>query len=132
MTEAEWLACDDPRWILEHLRGKASARKMRLLAVACCRRIYHVLTDPRSRHLVDLIEQTADDSSLKDHWQPLVDLAKQAIHETFGPITGHRVELEELLTDARGACVVVLFLLWRTEGAAFLDTATVMRYAASR
>jgi hypothetical protein len=37
MTEAEWLACDDPSAMLESLTGRASARKLRLLACATCR-----------------------------------------------------------------------------------------------
>jgi hypothetical protein len=37
MTEAEWLAATDPRPMLDFLRGKASDRRLRLFACACCR-----------------------------------------------------------------------------------------------
>jgi hypothetical protein len=36
MTEAEWLACEDPEPLLEFLRSSASERKLRLLGCARC------------------------------------------------------------------------------------------------
>jgi len=60
MTEEEWLGCMQPEAILMFLRGKTSERKMRLFAAACCRRIWHLLVDQRTRDLVPALEQYAD------------------------------------------------------------------------
>jgi hypothetical protein len=36
VTEAEWLAGEEPVQMLDHLNGKVSDRRLRLFAVACC------------------------------------------------------------------------------------------------
>ncbi len=61
VTEVEWLACTEPRPMLDFLwtQGKASDRKLRLFAVACCRRIWDLL-DVESRSNVVLTERFAD------------------------------------------------------------------------
>ena len=52
MTEQEWLACAGPYKMLEFLRGKASERKLRLFAVACCRSVWDFITDRGAQNAV--------------------------------------------------------------------------------
>jgi hypothetical protein len=59
MTDQEWLAATDLQDMLEFLRGKASGRKLRLLAVACSRRVWSWI-DARGRNAVDVAERFAD------------------------------------------------------------------------
>jgi hypothetical protein len=60
MTEAEWLACTEPKSMLEVLRGTVSDRKVRLFACACCRRVWHLLSDAQSRQTIEVAENFAD------------------------------------------------------------------------
>jgi hypothetical protein len=60
MTEQEWLHCTDPRSMLEFLRDRASDRKLRLFACACCHRVAGLLPDEASRSTLDTCERFAD------------------------------------------------------------------------
>jgi hypothetical protein len=79
VTEQEWIDCADPAAMLEYLRPTeavedptgpaaiapprhplATDRKLRLFACACCRTIWDVLTDDRSRKAIEASERFAD------------------------------------------------------------------------
>jgi hypothetical protein len=75
MTEAEWLASDDPQPMLRYLIGtdaprvqdvpafpnsRGSDRKLRLFACACYYRICHLLPHPVAREAVRTAERFAD------------------------------------------------------------------------
>ena len=59
VTESEWLGCTGTRPLIKFLRGKTSDRKLRLFAVACCRRIWDLMGD-RSNQAVEVAERYAD------------------------------------------------------------------------
>ena len=61
MDERHWMVCAEPLAMLDYLlrRGRVSERKCRLFAVACCRRIWPLLTEP-ARNAVEIAERLAD------------------------------------------------------------------------
>ncbi len=83
MTEAEWLTCNDVVELFESLnRRNGSARKFRLLACACCRHIWHLMTFSSSRESVELAEQYAD--GLVD--LATLDLICERVDEAIRPL----------------------------------------------
>src|SRR3712207_6387854 len=103
MDEARWLSCDDPRKLVEWLRGKTADRKLRLFACAFWRLWWNV-TALRQEHgeadredigeLLEYAEQWAERGQRPDMtfpsgfgWHPLVakhacDAANWTIRET--------------------------------------------------
>jgi hypothetical protein len=62
LTERQWLKSNSIAEMHPRCRRnrKRDLRKERLFACACCRRIWNLLTDPRSRAVVEAAEQYAD------------------------------------------------------------------------
>jgi hypothetical protein len=56
LSELEWLTCDCPYTLLRHLNGKIADEAFMRFSVACCRRIWPLITDPRSRAVVEATE----------------------------------------------------------------------------
>jgi len=80
MTEQEWLEVHpDLMELWERMQGRATDRKLRLFGCACCRRIWHLLTDERSRHAVAMAEQFADGSITDDELYDAATAAQAAI-----------------------------------------------------
>ena len=69
MTEAEWLACKEPRTMLAFLTMTATERKLRLFACACCRRISHLLSDDRSLDAIGIGERCADGDLTEEEFE---------------------------------------------------------------
>jgi hypothetical protein len=85
MNESEWLACTDPTPMLEFLRTQraASERKLRLFAVACCRRVLDWLGE-KSRHSIDALERYLDGVSTAHELQLAAVGAYEDWIEDFG------------------------------------------------
>jgi hypothetical protein len=60
MTESEWLGPGDPIRLLAFMRRRTSQRKLRLLAVAGCRRLSQWFTQTWCLDAIDVAEQYAD------------------------------------------------------------------------
>jgi hypothetical protein len=80
MTEKQWLACTDPTPMLGFLRGKASERKLRLFAVACCRRLGPLLQDTRITAALDVAERHTDGAATQADLEAALRAAAKAQH----------------------------------------------------
>jgi hypothetical protein len=113
VTEAEWLACADLQKMLEFLRGKASDRKLRLFAVACCRRIGDTLGYPESEQALLVAERFADGLASEEERASAAALAEQAVAEEMNAV-------QRAGTEMAVACAVAVDI-----AAAALDAAAL-------
>ncbi len=61
LTEAQWLECKSITLpVMRAMRKHGSDRKFYLAAAASLRQIEHLLTDPRSRAVIEVVERFAD------------------------------------------------------------------------
>jgi hypothetical protein len=60
MDEARWLGCTDLQALLTFLRGRVSERKLRLFAIACCRRLDRLVISPEARAALEVAERFAE------------------------------------------------------------------------
>src|SRR5262245_16066083 len=119
MTESEWLTCDWPFDMLRHLDGKLDDEAFMRFSVACCRRIWPLITDPRSRAVVEATEaylagaMTAEaagricaewDRACQEHG--LDDLAGgstyKAIESVYGVGYGHAAQVSKACFESAG------------------------------
>jgi hypothetical protein len=86
MNGEEWATSVDPTPMLDYLRGeRASDRKLRLYAVACCRRVWNLLVDERSRKAVRVAEAYADGSVDRERLIAMRDEARDVKGILHGP-----------------------------------------------
>ncbi len=90
MTEQEWQDCTDPQAMLVALDGQADDRKLRLFAIACCRRIWPLLPDESFREAVRAAERHLDGEATEAEvraWLRAADEVRLAQYTALGTAT---------------------------------------------
>src|SRR4051812_44070676 len=84
MTEEQWSGCTNTDRAIAFLKGRATDRKMRLFACACCRRVRHLLGGA-CREAIEATEAFADAPACR---QALARCEKLAYAESQEPRVG--------------------------------------------
>jgi hypothetical protein len=108
VTEAEWLEATDPVPILESMRGKASDRRLRLFAVACCRRMRPPRHDAEHRLLIETAEACADETRSALHsssaYREVTGRARERLAVTSAVRTANYLAIPGAFDSALNTC----------------------------
>src|SRR4051794_9477777 len=88
MAKSEWLGCDNLPALPKFVWQRASDRQVQLVAVACCRRIWHLFDDERSCQAVEATERYADGRATVEEMFDFRDAAREALalgYQTLPP-----------------------------------------------
>jgi hypothetical protein len=119
MTEAEWLDCTDPGKMLEFLRGRVSQRKLRLVAVACCGALDHLLFAPGRAVRepgVELAERYAEGQATEEERQQAWDAEEQRREWDKPPSCPQWAVEADAFEAARGSALTAFATLEEYEG----------------
>jgi hypothetical protein len=113
MTEEEWLASSNPDAMLRILGEGANTRKMQLFTCACCRRIWRLIRDERSRRAIEVAEDFADNRIDEAQFQQAVCAAHEADEVTISAYEQakdehERNEVYPAIVGARAASIALL------------------------
>jgi hypothetical protein len=121
MTESKWLAASMPQEMLNSQRT-GNARKLRLFACACCRHVWNLIPDERSRRAIEAAELWADSLLSTKNLRPIQVAARAAQDEytmapsyQFGEATGEAI--------CEAACVALPNKAWVWTVANFMRAA---------
>jgi hypothetical protein len=139
MTEAEWLECTDSESMLSFLQGgiialvddlpseaerqtvrnllqgETIARKLTLFACACCRQVWQVVTDGRSRKAVEVAEQAIDELVEEDQLQGAT-LAAHDVRNAIQHRQGSDPTETHICRVAANACWEAASAVWSAGG----------------
>ena len=116
MTETQWLTSASPRLMLDHVRSRASVRKLGLLAAAACRQVARHFDDAGMLPVVAAVERHAEGEGSFEEWAVVLRAAERYGIEaatTVGdsPAVAARLALRALVSSPTAAALEVV-LMW--------------------
>jgi len=100
VTEATWLAANNPYAMIRLVAERVSPRKIRLFSVARCRRMWDQITDERCRNAVMVGERYADGAADASDLELADQGLTQSLHEFLGTVD-ERNEYARLVATCR-------------------------------